>query len=947
VVAAAIALLASAGPPARAQLVSSTGDVSPVFVAAPVVDLSGQRIFLGFTNTTTQTGTSGSLSVTGGGSLTAAQLVPGIGGLGVGTVTVDGAGSVINLTGGASNNGLDIGSWGTGTVTVSNGGLIACASPLACQFNAIGNAAGSTGTLEINGGTVSGLGQLAVGLGNASTGFGTPGAATSATLLITNGGTLTSTGFNSVARNSAPTGLVTGNVTIDGAGSLWRITADPLDPASAAFLGTASHSNATATIDITGGGKMLIEGRAGGTNNGINLTQGGGVQGAGSTVMTVSGAGSELLYTGDNGFLRVGRSGAGGTATLNVENGGKVSGLQGLQVGRDGTTGTLRVDGAGSEVLVNGTTSAAADLAGGGTGVASPAYVAIGRGGGTGTVDVTNGGKITIVGKGEDAAAFSSVNRVALDVARDSGSRGTLNITGPSAVVSVSQEASTAPGAAVSNPLVRIGRDGTGELNITGGGKLLIDGKGVAGGTLSQTLLYIGGAGGTVAGGSGTATVSGAGSEIRMTGTDTFLIVGQGPQSSGRLDVTNGASVSALALLAGNSGFTDGSTVGGTGVVNVNNATISLSGQTIDGTTSGASLVIGRGGGNGTVNITNNSIVTITNTGSAGAGIFMGGTSGGPTGNGTLNVSDSTINVIAAPGQAQARIGNNGTGTATFTNSTLDVGDGRVMIAAQPGSTGTLTLGAGSVVNAGYVGVGATPSGLPPGSAQTPAGTGTLILNNSTINAESTFEIGALGVLSGNNGVINVRNGDVIIGGTINPGESPGRLRINCNLVSLDGSKLILEIESNGSGGYNIDHLVIGDDSTFDLKQFQVVFSFLGATDPTAFAASGGFDLDNFLLAGHFDGRSDEALSTLFGGGETWADVVDLTKVTAQSSAFGITSLSVDGATGGLAVTAVPIPEPSTWALMLVGILLIASRARTLRGRASARACRGQVAACL
>ena len=64
-----------------------------------------------------------------------------------------------NLTGGAASNGLDIGSWGTGIVTVSNGGTIACASVAACPFNTIGNGAGSTGTLSINAGSVSGLGS--------------------------------------------------------------------------------------------------------------------------------------------------------------------------------------------------------------------------------------------------------------------------------------------------------------------------------------------------------------------------------------------------------------------------------------------------------------------------------------------------------------------------------------------------------------------------------------------------------------------------------------------------------------------------------------------------------------------------------------------------------------------------------------------------------------------
>ena len=70
----------------------------------------------------------GTVNVTAGGILTAAQIVPGIGGLGTGFVNVTGAGSTVNLTGGAAFNGLDIGSWGTGVVTVSNGGQIACAS---------------------------------------------------------------------------------------------------------------------------------------------------------------------------------------------------------------------------------------------------------------------------------------------------------------------------------------------------------------------------------------------------------------------------------------------------------------------------------------------------------------------------------------------------------------------------------------------------------------------------------------------------------------------------------------------------------------------------------------------------------------------------------------------------------------------------------------------------
>ena len=87
------------------------------------------------------------------------------------------------------------------------------------------------------------------------------------------------------------------------------------------------------------------------------------------------------------------------------------------------------------------------------------------------------------------------------------------------------------------------------------------------------------------------------------------------------------------------------------------------------------------------------------------------------------------------------RIGHDGNGIATFTGSTLNVGnpigpaaDGSLIVAGQAGSTGTLTLNAGSVVKAGYVGVGATPAG--------PGGAATLTLNNSSIYT-TTLEIGA------------------------------------------------------------------------------------------------------------------------------------------------------------------------------------------------------------
>jgi hypothetical protein len=255
----------------------------------------------------------------------------------------------------------------------------------------------------------------------------------------------------------------------------------------------------------------------------------------------------------------------------------------------------------------------------------------------------------------------------------------------------------------------------------------------------------------------------------------------------------------------------------------------------------------------------NNSQVTISNLGSGGASLNVGGTPTNPLGTGTLTVSNSQVNVVAAPGQATVRIGHDGTGTATFNASTLNVGDGSLIIAGQPGSTGTLTLNAGTVVNTGYVGVGATQSGQ--------GGAGTLVMNNSTVNT-TTFEIGALGVLSGNGAVINA-TGDVIVGGIISPGNSPaGSTSLQPDHTARQPSdprypELRRRLRRRP--------LIIGNDSTFSLSSLQIVFNFLGNTDPTAFAASGGFDLDNFIQSLNPLTGAVTGLSTVFGPEQSWA----------------------------------------------------------------------------
>jgi T5SS/PEP-CTERM-associated repeat protein len=1083
----AISLALALSPAGQAVAnVTESGDVSPPFAPAAVVDLTGQRIFIG--NTSGGVGGIGTVTVNAGGILTAAQLVSGTGGLGTGFVTVTGAGSTVNLTGGAAFNGLDIGSWGTGIVTVSNGGTIACASVAACAFNTIGNAAGSTGTLSINGGSVTGLGQLAVGLGNLGSGFGTPGANTTATLSISNGGALSSNGISYVAANNGQAGTVTGNVTINGAGSAWAITRDLIGGGTQAGLVVGAAANSVANVTLSNGGSLtIINARANpATDNTLPFLNLSAAAGATSTMTVTTGA--SLVLGGDSGVINVAASNAAasnGTATLNITAGGTVSGtgpngLMIVNVGRNGGTGTLNISGPGSQLLVagvggqntqgldglgglvivggnngasgtlnisnggqlrisdNGLASSAGQMglrlgdsgSGGAVATVSGAgstivvsstastpmtpYVIVGNstdgqmtisdgatvsvlGNGqrnfivgnfatsSGTLTMTNGATIVasrfaIADQGSSGSATidnSTINldgvifnngldqgpngagvRIARGVGADGlltmqngavininntidnssvilggtgvlpGGTGTLNMSGGSSI--------NFTGPAVATSLQVGGTSGTGFMTMTGGSTVNVGTNGAAtvggnvgtngtltvagGSSITANAIQIGGNSDTAAGGSGSAVVTGAGSALNASGPNGF--VGVGRNGTGSLDVTNQAAVNAIAVSVGRG-------AGGFGSLTVDNASLNLSGQQTAGTLAGANLSIGLLGGTGAVSIGNGSVVTISNPGGV-ASLNLGGTPNFGGGTGTLAVNNSQVNLTAAPGLATVRIGHDGNAIATFTASNLNVGnpsgvaaDGSLLIAGQAGSTGVLALNAGSVVKAGYVGVGATQAG--------PGGTGTMVLNDSSIYT-TTFEVGPGGLLTGNNGVINA-SGDVIIAGVVSPGNSPGRVTINCNLIMLPGSLLIFEIAANGDG-YSFDQLRIGSNSTFDLNAMHVVFSFLGNTDPNAFAATGGLDLDNFLQSQNEQTGAVTGLSSAFAPGQTWADVLTEGNVTTFSPVFGVgkVEISADGA-----MTITPVPEPSTWAMLVVGLFAMAHMARRQRARARSR----------
>lgn len=857
-------------------------------------------------------GMPGSLTVDGGNLLQVASLVMGLNQTGTGTGTLTGAGSRIALTGNGFDQGslnrFEVGGWGQGSFTVSGGALLdGRANSAACvglnHFcnNFIGNAAGSTGVFTVTGAgsearflrsfTVGGLAVFRPPVDGFT--FGTPSGTTRGTVNVLAGGALV-TDF--VQLGVAPGGgSPTGNersfadVSIDGAGSLWRVTGGTLEPTQYATVSTGRHRNAWATLAMTGGGEMRIEGD-GARYTVVSLTNGGG-----RTDALVSGAGSRLQFVGQSGVLNVGASL--GTATLDVRDGGLVDGMFYAAVGRGGSTAALLVDGANSVFRINGTASAAANTSFG------PAYMDIGRAGGHGTVTISNGARLEVL----TSQGAANGNGTGMGLGRDANSSGTLNIASGGTVLL--RSTSSAPGAAAetANPGVSVGREGAGFLNISGGGKLLLEGGAVS--TLDHrrsTDLYIGGRNDTDIGGKGIAAVTGAGSEIRLTGGDTFVGVAMGPQSNGQLTVSNGASVSANGMNVGRSG--------GVGVLKVDAATLSFSGQQASGTQSGAFFSIGNGGGIGVVTLSNASVVTLSNTGSSGVSMSIGGSGNFANGDGSVTLTGgSRIALQSQPGLNSLTVGREGSGFLRLRGaSSIDQGDGVLQIARNSGSDGTVIISEGSTVTAGWVGVGVRKTAT--GDAD--GGTGTFVLINSTLNADQIV-IGTNGFLGGTGTI----NGVVTNRGIFAPGNSPGRLEINGGFIAEAGSRLILEVESDGNGGFKTDELVFNAGQPLDLSGLQVEFRFLGGTDPTAFQQSGAFETSTFFQVQDQNGNIGALAPELFGN----------VGFEASAEAYTISNFSFTAGAGAGDFTAAPVPEPGTTAMLLAGLAGLGWLARRRR----------------
>lgn len=312
----------------------------------------------------------GTLNIADGGKVTnvGGNLGSNVGSTGIATVT--GAGSLWQ-----SSSSFRVGEYGQGTLNIADGGKVSSAG------NSIGYYAGSTGNV-----TVTGTGSLWESSAGLSVDRGT--------LNIENGGKVTNTGgsISGFTGSSATSGIVT----VTGQNSLWQ---------------NSSTLGVSGTLKVQDGGKV--------TNTNGNI----GVGNNHTGIATVTGSNS--LWQ-NSGTLNVG--GAGGQATLNIENGGKVTSTNGfIGYSNNQTTGIATVTGANSrwensgQLFIGGSTSPA-----GGSGSGS---LIINDGG---TVSATNGVAIWSTGNlsGNGGTLDGDVINHGLISLGSSSGAGGLTITG-------------------------------------------------------------------------------------------------------------------------------------------------------------------------------------------------------------------------------------------------------------------------------------------------------------------------------------------------------------------------------------------------------------------------------------------------------------------------------------------------------------------------------------
>ena len=365
------------------------------------VDLSAPDVVVGGFGSGASTG---ALVVDGGDSHTEDEYIVGGGANAVGTLLVDGPGSLITVNGNFDGtSAIQVGHEGHGSLVIQNGGTVTVGDGFTFISSHIANAAGSTGAVTVKGegSAFNANGLISLGDGGVFTlaedgfDFCIPGTPAIGVLGVFDGGDVIANGLILGFRENG-----SGQVHIAGTGS--TLETNPALGDSFYQIGVSGHG----ILNITDGGAVT---GLNGANIGRNANSGG--------VVNVSGAESVFGFEGiDSGgygpFLTIGRDGSG---TLNVFDGGQlvfdpvgvISGSccgGGFNVARNPeSVGSVSVRGTDSEIRVKG----------------GYGFVSVGRRG-TGELTVATGANFVV----EDGAGGS------IFIAPANRSVGTLRVLG-------------------------------------------------------------------------------------------------------------------------------------------------------------------------------------------------------------------------------------------------------------------------------------------------------------------------------------------------------------------------------------------------------------------------------------------------------------------------------------------------------------------------------------
>lgn len=559
----------------------------------------------------------GSLTVNGGNILTVQGAGSGIniGGdytliPGFGTVTIDGPGSKIETLGpGGFMNVGRFGTTSTAALHITNGGVL---NTTIMNWPRGDFAGGNAGTTSI----------LVDGPGSAIHLSGNDAAGRSAAFNNRDGGTGTLT-----LRNGASMSVSAPAATLNGPGGILGLHAG-----GSGTLNVESGATLTVTTNTLGGGFTVGESGTGTINvtgSGSSILIDGSAPGALTFLVFGGNAGSTgTLSISDGATFTLDRNGPGpccitfggvGSSALSITSGGKLivnntSGTVGaILFGGNAFTPTSApfsalVSGAGSALTYNGL----------------DANITVGReNGASGTMTVNAGAAVT-------ARTFN--------IARNVGSTATLDVAGVGTTLNLIGGAAGVLGAALN-----VGVRGIGTANVSGGAIVTID----ASATPNAAGVRVGGNTGVGGGGTGTLTVSGAGSRVDMLGGTAHLWIGTDPTggttpSAGTVTIASGGQM----ILDQAAGGGIGNSPGSSGALTVTGADSLLD--------TGAFLGVGKDsaggpGGTGTLTV------------SAGGTVKATAIQIGPAG--TLNGSGGTIvgNVVnlggtVNPGQSAGRL---------------------------------------------------------------------------------------------------------------------------------------------------------------------------------------------------------------------------------------------------------------------------------------------------